>query len=114
MSERHKITASHLSRLPVVYLRQSTATQVEHNRESTKRQYALAPRARELGWPEDGILVIDSDLGLSGSGAVGRSGFLPSLLPMSLLGVLVSYWGWKSLAWRATMPTGTASSNWPG
>jgi DNA invertase Pin-like site-specific DNA recombinase len=75
MTEHSKITASHLSRLAVVYLRQSSATQVEHNRESTQRQYALAHRARELGWPENGILIIDSDLGLSGSGAVARSGF---------------------------------------
>jgi len=75
MSERHKITASHLSRLAVVYLRQSTAAQVEHNRESTQRQYALAQRARELGWPEDRILIIDADLGVSGCGAVARSGF---------------------------------------
>jgi DNA invertase Pin-like site-specific DNA recombinase len=75
MTEHSKITASHLSRLAVVYLRQSSPAQVEHNRESTQRQYALAHRARELGWPENGILVIDADLGLSGSGVVARSGF---------------------------------------
>lgn len=75
MNEHPKITASHLSRLAAVYLRQSSAAQVEHNRESTQRQYALVHRARELGWPEDGILVIDSDLGLSGSGSTARSGF---------------------------------------
>ena len=75
MSEHPKITATHLSRLAVIYLRQSSAAQVEHNRESTQRQYALAQRARELGWPEDGILIIDADLGLSGCGAVARSGF---------------------------------------
>src|SRR5262245_22331989 len=75
MNERAKITASHLSRQAIVYLRQSSAAQVEHNRESTERQYALASKARELGWPEDRILVIDEDLGVSGSGAVARSGF---------------------------------------
>jgi len=75
MNERDKITASHLSRQAVVYLRQSSAAQVEHNRESTKRQYALAAKARELGWPEDRIIVIDEDLGLSGSGSVARTGF---------------------------------------
>ena len=57
------------------YLRQSSAAQVEHNRESTARQYALAARARELGWPEERVIVIDEDLGLSGSGVVARSGF---------------------------------------
>jgi DNA invertase Pin-like site-specific DNA recombinase len=75
MNERAKITATHLSRQAIVYLRQSSAAQVEHNRESTERQYALASKARELGWPEDRILVIDEDLGLSGSGSVARSGF---------------------------------------
>jgi DNA invertase Pin-like site-specific DNA recombinase len=75
MNERAKITAVHLSRQAIVYLRQSSAAQVEHNRESTKRQYALAGKARELGWLEDRILVIDEDLGLSGSGSVARSGF---------------------------------------
>ena len=75
MNERTKITASHLSRQAIVYLRQSSAAQVEHNRESTDRQYALASKARELGWPGERVIVIDEDLGLSGSGAVARSGF---------------------------------------
>jgi DNA invertase Pin-like site-specific DNA recombinase len=75
MNERAKITPAHLSRQAIVYLRQSSSAQVEHNRESTERQYALAAKARQLGWPEDGILVIDEDLGLSGSGSVARSGF---------------------------------------
>jgi len=75
MNERAKITPSHLSRQAIVYLRQSSAAQVENNRESTERQYALASKARELGWPEDRIIVIDEDLGLSGSGSVARSGF---------------------------------------
>jgi DNA invertase Pin-like site-specific DNA recombinase len=75
MNERAKITTGHLIRQAIVYLRQSSAAQVEHNRESTERQYALANKARELGWPEERILVIDEDLGLSGSGAVARSGF---------------------------------------
>src|SRR6266567_678878 len=75
MNERAKITANHLSRHAIVYLRQSSAAQVERNRESTDRQYALATKARDLGWPEDRIIVIDEDLGLSGSGVIARSGF---------------------------------------
>src|SRR5271170_4835927 len=75
MSEAVKITASHLARVAIVYLRQSSAAQVEHNRESTDRQYALVDKARDLGWPEDRIIIIDEDLGLSGSGSVARSGF---------------------------------------
>ena len=75
MNERAKITPSHLSRQAIVYLRQSSAAQVENNRESTERQYALATKACELGWPKDRIVIIDEDLGLSGSGSVARSGF---------------------------------------
>jgi len=75
MSDAPKINASHLRRRAFVYLRQSSAAQVEHNRESTKRQYALASRATELGWSCQQVTVIDEDLGLSGSGAVERSGF---------------------------------------
>src|SRR5262249_33889504 len=73
--ERAKITASHLARYALVYLRQSSASQVEHNRESTERQYALASKARELGWPAERIVIIDEDLGLSGGGTATRSGF---------------------------------------
>jgi DNA invertase Pin-like site-specific DNA recombinase len=75
MNERLKITPSHLSRQAIVYLRQSSAAQVENNRESTARQYALATKARDLGWPDERVIVIDEDLGLSGSGSVARSGF---------------------------------------
>ena len=75
MSDHDKITAMHLRRAAFVYIRQSTATQVEHNRESTARQYALADRAVELGWRRDQVTVIDQDLGLSGASAAQRSGF---------------------------------------
>ena len=75
MNDLTKIGASHLSRAAYVYLRQSTAAQVEHNRESTQRQYALAAKATALGWPAQQVIVIDEDLGLSGSGVVERSGF---------------------------------------
>src|SRR5712691_9810561 len=75
MNDLAKIGPSHLCRAAYVYLRQSTAAQVEHNRESTKRQYALAARATGLGWPAHQVVVIDEDLGLSGSGVVERGGF---------------------------------------
>jgi DNA invertase Pin-like site-specific DNA recombinase/predicted DNA-binding transcriptional regulator AlpA len=91
MNERLKITPSHLARQAIVYLRQSSPHQVEHNRESTERQYALAARARELGWPEERIIVIDEDLGLSGSGAVVRSGFarLTAEVAMARVGLVL-------------------------
>src|SRR5437763_5429977 len=75
MSDLTKINGTHLSRLAYVYLRQSSAAQVAHNRESTARQYALVAKAADLGWPAQQVLVIDEDLGVSGSGIVERSGF---------------------------------------
>ncbi len=75
MSESGKITASHLSRTAVIYVRQSTLAQVERNTESTARQYDLASRARQLGWPREAIRVIDGDLGVSGSVTGQRDGF---------------------------------------
>jgi DNA invertase Pin-like site-specific DNA recombinase len=71
----HKIAASHLQRTAVVYIRQSSASQVEHNRESTQRQYALAQRALSLGWHEQQVSVVDEDLGLSGASVANRGGF---------------------------------------
>ena len=75
MSESGKITASHLSRTAVIYVRQSTLAQVERNTESTMRQYDLADRASQLGWPREAIRVVDSDLGISGSVTGQRAGF---------------------------------------
>ena len=75
MNDITKIGASHLGRAAYIYLRQSTPSQVEHNRESTQRQYALAARATTLGWPSQQVIVVDEDLGLSGSGIVERNGF---------------------------------------
>jgi len=75
MNDALKITCSHLARAAIVYLRQSSAAQVEHNRESTDRQYALVNKASDLGWPTGNVVVIDEDLGISGAGGVARSGF---------------------------------------
>jgi DNA invertase Pin-like site-specific DNA recombinase len=77
MSDTTKVTSVHLQRVAVVYIRQSTPGQVEHHRESTMRQYALAERARELGWTSAQVQVIDEDLGVSGSvvSLAKRSGF---------------------------------------
>jgi len=75
-TETHqKITATHLKRNAYLYVRQSTMRQVVENTESTQRQYALRQRAIALGWRQDQIIVIDSDLGQSGASAVDREGF---------------------------------------
>jgi DNA invertase Pin-like site-specific DNA recombinase len=75
VSERQKLTASHLRRAAFVYLRQSSQAQLERNVESTARQYALVERAIELGFAREQVVVIDEDLGISGSGLSERSGF---------------------------------------
>ena len=92
MSELHKITALHWRRRAVVYLRQSTATQVEHNRESTARQYALVDRAVALGWRREQVMVIDQDLGLSGASAAHRAGFahLTANVALGHVGIVLS------------------------
>lgn len=70
-----KVRASHLKRNAYLYVRQSTLRQVFENTESTQRQYGLRQRAIALGWAEDRIIVIDSDLGQSGASSADREGF---------------------------------------
>jgi DNA invertase Pin-like site-specific DNA recombinase len=67
-----RIGTDHFARTAFVYIRQSTPEQVRHNLESQRRQYALGERVRTLGWRE--VVVLDEDLGRSGSG-VKRPGF---------------------------------------
>lgn len=86
-----KITARHLERKAIVYLRQSSERQVEENRESQRLQYALADRARELGFNE--VEVIDSDLGASAApGAPEREGFnrLVAAVALGEVGIVLS------------------------
>ena len=68
-----KLTSDRLGRRAIVYIRQSSPGQVTHNQESQRRQYGLAERAREFGFRD--VIVIDDDLGRSGSGFVARPGF---------------------------------------
>src|ERR1700752_4284459 len=68
-----KIRTHHLERKAILYVRQSSAHQVLHNRESSALQYAMRDRLPALGWSE--IEVIDDDLGRSAAGGVQRAGF---------------------------------------
>jgi DNA invertase Pin-like site-specific DNA recombinase len=70
-----KIQNCHTTQPAYVYIRQSTMNQVLHHQESTERQYALKDKARELGWTEPLIRVLDADLGVSGTQIVGREDF---------------------------------------
>ena len=86
------VKPAHLARKAVVYIRQSTPHQVVSNQESLRLQYALRQRARELGWHEADIDVIDADLGLSGASIARRSGFkeLVGRVGLSEVGLILS------------------------
>jgi DNA invertase Pin-like site-specific DNA recombinase len=78
-----KLTAEHLSRKAVVYLRQSSEQQVRLNTESQRLQYSLVDRAREMGFQQ--VDVIDEDLGASAAlGAKERKGFQRLIVEVAL------------------------------
>lgn len=79
-----KVQDRHRERLAVVYVRQSTAQQVLDHQESTRLQYGLQRRAEALGWATDRVLIIDEDLGKSGTSIVGRAGFQRLVSEVSL------------------------------
>ncbi|HEY6406774.1 MAG TPA: recombinase family protein [Ktedonobacteraceae bacterium] len=105
-SALQKITARHLSRQAMLYVRQSTLHQVLENTESTARQYGLRERALALGWPTERIVVIDQDLGQSGASAVDRVGFQRLVAEVGLghvglvMGLEVSRLARSSLDWH--------------
>lgn len=101
-----KISSGHLDRLAVVYVRQSTPQQVLAHGESTRLQYGLVSRAEAYGWASDRMLVIDDDLGKSGTTAVGRAGFERLVTEVSLghvgliLGLEMSRLARSNVDWR--------------
>jgi DNA invertase Pin-like site-specific DNA recombinase len=92
MRDNQKIKPDHLQRTAYIYIRQSTAAQVEFNRESTERQYKLKDRAIDLGWPAQQIRVIDQDLAQSGSSSSQRKGFgeMISEVALGKVGLILS------------------------
>ena len=79
-----KVTAAHLSRRALLYIRQSSLKQVLHNTESAIRQYDLRGKAIALGWDASQITVIDIDQGQSGASAADREGFQQLVAEVSL------------------------------
>jgi DNA invertase Pin-like site-specific DNA recombinase len=79
-----KIRPAHLERQAFIYIRQSTLFQVRVHTASTARQYDLAQRARDLGWPREHITIIDQDQGHSGASTAGRDGFQSLLVEVGL------------------------------
>jgi DNA invertase Pin-like site-specific DNA recombinase len=87
-----KVTPRHRERGAYVYIRQSSPKQVLHNQESRRNQYALADRARALGWIPERIHVIDADLGQSAQER-DRHGFQELVAEVSLghVGLILAY-----------------------
>jgi DNA invertase Pin-like site-specific DNA recombinase len=102
-----KVTAAHLERLAVVYVRQSSPQQVLEHRESTARQYAFADQAVAFGWPRERVLTIDDDLGKTGRTTQGRDGFQRLVTEVTLghvglvLGLEMSRLARSSRDWHA-------------
>jgi DNA invertase Pin-like site-specific DNA recombinase len=88
MSE--KVRDHHLSRRAILYVRQSSARQIEHNEESKRLQYAMRDRLRLLGCRD--VDVIDDDLGRSARGDAQRPGFqrLVALVSMGEVGIVAA------------------------
>ena len=79
-----KVTATHLTKTAILYVRQSTIKQVINNTESAHRQYDLRGRAVALGWNTEQVRVIDIDQGQSGASAADREGFQQLVAEVSL------------------------------
>ncbi|WP_169805953.1 recombinase family protein, partial [Azohydromonas lata] len=124
MTDHHqKVHASHLKRNAYLYVRQSTLRQVFENAESTKRQYDLRQRAVALGWAQEQVIVIDSDLGQSGASS-DREGFQRLVAEVGMghagivLGLEVSRLARNSMDWHRLLEicalTGTLICNEDG
>jgi DNA invertase Pin-like site-specific DNA recombinase len=92
MSRSELITAQHLARKAMIYIRQSSPHQVLTNQESLRLQYALQQRALDLGWRPEDIDIIDADLGLSATGTQHREGFKEIVTKVTLgqVGIILS------------------------
>lgn len=90
MSE-DKVLSRHLHRQAVIYVRQSSLYQVEHNTESRTRQYQLTERAQLLGWASAHCAVIDEDQGISAAHQYNRPGYqrLVSMVALREVGIVL-------------------------
>ena len=78
------VQETHRQKLACIYLRQSTLKQVRQHPESTERQYALREKALQWGWPPERILMLDHDLGISGTQMANRPDFKRLVAEVSL------------------------------
>ena len=83
-----KITAQHLQKDAIVYIRRSSEPQIAT---PNPDQVGLAEAARRWGWTERQFHIIDSDRGLPGTSAFTRPGFNEVLrrIDTGTVGVLI-------------------------
>lgn len=93
MNTSELVTLQHLTLKAIIYIRQSTLHQTITNQESLKLQYVIKQRAIKLGWQENNIDVIDSDLRLTGAEAKHREGFKSLFIQVALgeIGIILSF-----------------------
>ena len=100
------VQETHRQKLACIYLRQSTLKQVRQHQESTERQYALREKALQLGWPSERILILDRDLGISGTQMANRPDFKRLVAEVSLqkvgavFALEASRWSCSDLDWH--------------
>ena len=101
-----KIQTRHLERLAIVYVRQSSPKQVRNNKESRVRQRALSKRAKQLGWADEKVLVLEEEKARSASSTADRSAYrrASELVCENHVGIIlaveVSRWSRDSVAWQ--------------
>src|SRR5215510_6763446 len=83
----------HLRRKAVIYIRQSTGHQVLTNLESQQLQHAMREHAHHLGWPDDHIEVVETDMGRTAQSTARRDGYKALLAEVALgqVGIVLSY-----------------------
>ena len=93
MNTSELIQPRHLDRKAMIYVRQSSPSQVLTNKESQRMQYGLRERASALGWHAQDTQVIDADLGRSGTTVDQREGFqcLVADIALGVVGILLAF-----------------------
>jgi len=93
MSTTPMVQPHHLRRKAVIYIRQSTGHQVLTNIESQQLQHAMREHAHHLGWPDERIEVVETDMGRTAQSTERRDGYKALLAEVALgqVGMVLSY-----------------------
>jgi DNA invertase Pin-like site-specific DNA recombinase len=93
MSTTPMVQPHHLRRKAVIYIRQSTGHQVLTNFESQQLQHTMREHAHHLGWPDERIEVVETDMGRTAQSTERRDGYKALLAEVALgqVGMVLSY-----------------------